>query len=399
MNTATPMLSKGERLTRLYDELKKKPPARSPSEAWTTVSDELALIEQDYAPAGSEKMKILPLDNWMVQPYGPGGFYIPLINGDIRINANGAVGIYNSYTGAYELQKAGADGNAFSEVPGWKYDFNVSKTEKPSSSQPKTIMEQTEEPDPELQPWESFVDSPLEEITATDDMGAGAALQNEPFRFWWHFFFFIMAVVVFLVVPAFGKTVIPEHSQRYLWVLGQHGITAVTLGALLAIGLRVTKSTVGLWGAPSTKIIILGFSTVTAAYLFDATYTFAMGIPQEPWMANLFFGLNGLQTSVLITTLLVFPPLTEELLFRYFFVELMPYRRSKWWTIGTVFVTSFMFAAMHALQYQKWPTLILMFALGAVFAIARIASRGLGLPLLLHSYAIVLGLLCNWLMN
>lgn len=116
-------------------------------------------------------------------------------------------------------------------------------------------------------------------------------------------------------------------------------------------------------------------------------------------MAKLLFGLNGLQTSVLIATLLVFPPLTEELLFRYFFVELMPYKRSKWWAIGTVVATSLVFAAMHALQYQNWPTLILMFALGAIFAIARIASRGLGLPLLLHSYAVVLGLGCNWAMN
>lgn len=116
-------------------------------------------------------------------------------------------------------------------------------------------------------------------------------------------------------------------------------------------------------------------------------------------MAQLLFGLNGLQTSVLIATLLIFPPVTEELLFRYFFVELMPYGRSKGWAVATVVATSLAFAAMHAIQYQSWSTLVLMFSVGAIFATARIVSRGLGLPLLLHSYAVMLGLGFNWLMN
>ena len=116
-------------------------------------------------------------------------------------------------------------------------------------------------------------------------------------------------------------------------------------------------------------------------------------------MAKLFFGLDGLQASVLIATLLALAPLTEEMLFRYFFVELMPYKRSKLWATGTVAATSLAFAALHSFQYQNWSTLTLMLVVGATLAIARITSRGLGLPILLHSYAVVLGLGWAWLMS
>lgn len=397
MNTATPVMSKGERLARLYEVLKEKPAANSPAEAWQIVAAELALIEQDHVPAESDKMKILPLDDWMVQPYGPGGVYIPLINGDVRINANGAIGIYNAYEDKYELQKAGADGHAFSEVPGWKYDFRAKKPKTLSLSQSTEVMGQPVEKSAERQ--SQFVDLPLEELTLIEELEPEAAHQIEPFRFWRHLSFALVALVLFFVVQTFGRAVIPEESQRYLWVLGQHGITALVLGTLLAVSVRATESSMSLWGSPGPKTIALGFTAVTAAYLVSVLYTFAMGTPQEPWMAKLFFGLDGLQVSVLIATLLIFPPLTEELLFRYFFVELMPYKRSKWWAIGAVVATSLSFAALHAFQYQNWPTLTLMFAVGAIFATARIASRGLGLPLLLHSYAVLLGLGCNWLMS
>lgn len=103
MNTITPEMSKGERLALLYKVLKGKPALKSPAEVRQTVSDELALIEQDHAPAGSRKMTILPLDDWMVQPYGSGGVFIPQINADVRINANGAFGIFNAMAGRYEL--------------------------------------------------------------------------------------------------------------------------------------------------------------------------------------------------------------------------------------------------------------------------------------------------------
>lgn len=399
MNTATPLMSKGARLARLYEVLEKKPAANSPAEAWQIVTDELALIEQDHAPAGADKMKILPLDDWMVQPYGPGGFYIPLIYGDVRINANGAVGIYNAYSGKYELQKAGADGRAFSEVPGWKYDASVKKPKRPLPGQSADVVGQLVEKFAKPQPQP--IDLPLEELTLIEESESEpeAAHQIEPFQFWRHLSFALVALVLFFVVQSFGRAVIPEESQRYLWVFGQHGMTALALGILLAVSVRATESSMSFWGTPDPKTIALGFTAVTAAYLVSAAYTFAMGFPQEPWMAKLFFGLDGLQTSVLIATLLVFPPLTEELLFRHFLVELIPYKRSKWWAIGTVVATSLAFAALHALQYQNWPTLTLMFVVGAIFAIARIASRGLGLPMLLHSYAVGLGLGCNWLMS
>ncbi|VVO38498.1 CPBP family intramembrane glutamic endopeptidase [Pseudomonas fluorescens] len=396
MNTITPEMSKGERLALLYKVLKGKPALKSPAEVRQTVSDELALIEQDHAPAGSRKMTILPLDDWMVQPYGSGGVFIPQINADVRINANGAFGIFNAMAGRYELQKAGADGHPFFEIPDWKYDYSVTKPEKQSSVPPAEVIRQPEESTPELLPQDSFTNLSFEQLTQVDKLESEVVCQTSQFRLWRSLLFAFLALVLFLVMQSVGRGVIPEESLGYLWVLGQHGLAALGLGGLLAVS---AKSLISLWGAPNRKIIALVFFAVTAAYVVDAGYTFAMGTPQEPWMAQLLFGLNGLQTSVLIATLLIFPPVTEELLFRYFFVELMPYGRSKGWAVATVVATSLAFAAMHAIQYQSWSTLVLMFSVGAIFATARIVSRGLGLPLLLHSYAVMLGLGFNWLMN
>lgn len=397
MNTVTLAMSKGERLARLYEVLKEKPAASSPAEAWKIVADELALIEQDHVPAGLDRMTIHPLDYWMVQPYGAGGFYIPLINGSVRINANGALGIYNAYAGKYELQKAGGNGLAFTEVAGWNYDFSSKKPEQSSIGQSAEAMRQSVEKSAE--PESQLVDLPLEELTLIEESEPEVSHRIEPFQFWRHLSFALIALVLFFVVPALGGAVIPEESQRYLWVLGQHGTTALALGGLLVISMRTTTSSMSLWGSPSPKAIVLGFSAVTGAYLASTAYTYAMGIPQEPWMAKLFFGLDGLQVSVLIATLLALPPLTEEMLFRYFFVELMPYKRSKWWATGTVAATSLAFAALHSFQYQNWSTLTLMLVVGATLAIARITSCGLGLPILLHSYAVLLGLGCAWLMS
>ncbi|HHN5113598.1 TPA: CPBP family intramembrane glutamic endopeptidase, partial [Pseudomonas aeruginosa] len=328
--------------------LKEKPAANSPVEAWKIIADELALIEQDHVPAGLDRMTIHPLDYWMVQPYGAGGFYIPLINGSVRINANGALGIYNAYADKYELQKAGANGVAFTEVAGWHYDFSAKKPEHSSIGQSAEAMRQPAEKSTE--PESQLVDLPQEELTLIEEPEPEAAYRIEPFQFWRHLSYALIALMLFFVVPALGGAVIPEESQRYLWVLGQHGTTALALGVLLVISMRTTASSMSLWGSPSPKAIVLGFSAVTGAYLASAAYTYATGTPQEPWMAKLFFGLDGLQASVLIATLLALPPLTEEMLFRYFFVELMPYKRSKLWATGTVAATSLAFAALHSFQ-------------------------------------------------
>ncbi|MNJ33090.1 CAAX amino terminal protease self- immunity [compost metagenome] len=398
MTTAVTVIqNKGDRLALLYEVLKEKPATNSPADTSQMMADELAIIEKKYAPVGEEKMTLLPLDNWMVQQYGLGGFYIPLIGGSVRINANGAFGIYNARTQEYAFLKAGSDGDGFSEAPGWEYDYSATKPKQHSLCQTTEVMEQYTDKPVELQ--SQFDDHSLKKSALIEELKPEVVHEINGFPFWRQLSFALIAVVLFLVVPTIGNSLVPEESRRYLWVLGQHGTTALLLAALVAVSLSVTKSSMCFWGSLSSKAVALGFTSITAAYLTSVGYIVATGTPQESWIAKLFLGLDEFQASILIASLLVFPPLTEELLFRHFFVELMPYKRSSWWAFWTVGATSLAFAAMHSFQYHNWATLTLMFVMGAIFSIARIASRGLGLPLLLHSYAVMLGLVCNWLMN
>jgi hypothetical protein len=75
--------------------------ASSPGEVWKNLSELLREVEDEYTPDGCEKMTILELSNENVQPYGLGGYMIPLIGYEILINANGAFRIKNIYKSSF----------------------------------------------------------------------------------------------------------------------------------------------------------------------------------------------------------------------------------------------------------------------------------------------------------
>ncbi len=83
----------------------------------------LQQVEDQYAPVDSEKMTIPKLTDKMVVSYGAGGFFLPLIGGEIHINANGAAGFYDCYKGKYQLEISSASGVSFLSVPGFRYPF------------------------------------------------------------------------------------------------------------------------------------------------------------------------------------------------------------------------------------------------------------------------------------
>jgi hypothetical protein len=117
------MLSKGQRLELFYEALKKAPRPSNPQESRDTAATVLEQIENKYAPEGEEKMTIPKLEHRFNVPYGRGGIYIPLINGEIHINATGATGFYDCNRGdpLYRLVLTSANGTPFEPVPDFKY--------------------------------------------------------------------------------------------------------------------------------------------------------------------------------------------------------------------------------------------------------------------------------------
>ncbi len=86
----------------------------------------------------------------------------------------------------------------------------------------------------------------------------------------------------------------------------------------------------------------------------------------------------------LIASLIVLPPIVQELAYRHFLLTAVPIERSKRLAAVTVFVTALMFWHAHS-GYIHTPTDWLMFILGLVLGWARVATGGLLLPSSLHA--------------
>ncbi|MAB98757.1 MAG: hypothetical protein CMK71_11935 [Pseudomonadaceae bacterium] len=103
--------------------MRKAGPPSSAKQSRDMMARILKQVEDQYAPPGSEKMTILELTHRMVVPYGSGGFFVPLIGGEIHINANGAAGLFDCYQSKYQLEIASASGAPFLAVLGFQYPF------------------------------------------------------------------------------------------------------------------------------------------------------------------------------------------------------------------------------------------------------------------------------------
>ena len=92
----------------------------------------------------------------------------------------------------------------------------------------------------------------------------------------------------------------------------------------------------------------------------------------------------GQRDPFLILTIVVWAPLTEELLFRGYLFEV--WRRSRLGLWGTLIFTSSLFALMHSGQYGV-ASLVFMFCFSFLMGATREQSGSVWLPIILHSLA------------
>lgn len=113
-------------------------------------------------------------------------------------------------------------------------------------------------------------------------------------------------------------------------------------------------------------------------------------------MEKLLSELSTAQIVLFLSMLLVFPPLSEELLYRHFLIRLFPSRGRSWQCVAVI-ITAALFVLLHG-QYKNWTSFLLLGCLGVIFDVARIASGGLLAPVLLHSFAEVAGMTSDWVL-
>ncbi|OAB50905.1 CPBP family intramembrane glutamic endopeptidase [Pseudomonas thivervalensis] len=213
---------------------------------------------------------------------------------------------------------------------------------------------------------------------------------SAPYRFFPRLGMFVLATLVVFLAAMPEILFVPADMQAYLAFTTTSGITALILLGLFALQHRSDSGTP--WRGHSIgKPLQWGAIGIVGAYLLFGVAVFVLGLPREVFMAELLDGLNRWQTAIKIASLIVLPPIAEELFFRHYLFRLFPYENSRAWTWVAIIVTSAVFAGMH-IQYGNWITVVLIFACGGVFAIARVVSGGLLVPVLLHSLAEIVAL-------
>lgn len=170
-------------------------------------------------------------------------------------------------------------------------------------------------------------------------------------------------------------------------ILVTYVVPAVMLVALLLIHRRLVPG-ISIAGNIKLKHLAIGSAAVLTTYLVCLAAVLTLGLGREITMILLAVGRTETQQMIMISMLFVFPPIVEEIAFRHFILGSIPYRRNLLWSFLAITGSAIAFMAAHFLAYDLWTTHVAMFTLGVIFAVARIVTGGLLLPMLLHSLAV-----------
>lgn len=155
-----------------------------------------------------------------------------------------------------------------------------------------------------------------------------------------------------------------------LWCCG-----AVVLCCMFAVHWRLVQPASSILGMVTGRQWATGLGAVFASYTICIPVTLALGNEREPVTRFLGLGMTQAQYWWLIPSLIVLPPIVEELAYRHFLLTAVPVELSKRFAAVAVFVTALMFWHAHS-GYIYTPTKWLMFTLGLVLGWARVATRG-----------------------
>lgn len=147
-------------------------------------------------------------------------------------------------------------------------------------------------------------------------------------------------------------------------------------------------------GCVRQRSSVLPAIAVLAVYTIEFAYGRLTGQQPEQWVVEQLHQPLWQLISFFIT-ILVLAPIGEEILFRG--VLLNVFRTTHSWTLWAgVVIIALVFASIHK-QYENLSTMAELLLLAVIFAWARLRSGGLLLPILLHSFAAILGSSANLL--
>lgn len=185
----------------------------------------------------------------------------------------------------------------------------------------------------------------------------------------------------------------PDSLRLSYGVPVYYGPAAILLLTLFALHRWVCFPDLRFVGTLRSGDVRWGILAVSVLYLSAYGVMLLIGLPREPTMVGLYLQKTQVQIVVLVFSLVLLPPIVEELAFRHFLLSLLPFNANRAIAIIATVATAFFFSWVHSYEYLN--TYVLLFGCGIVFAAARIRSNGMVLPIALHSYAIVFALVCD----
>ncbi|WP_116799514.1 CPBP family intramembrane glutamic endopeptidase [Pseudomonas syringae] len=204
----------------------------------------------------------------------------------------------------------------------------------------------------------------------------------------------LIGPAVYVIYRQFVK-ILMEHIP-YLTLIAYdvpilYGPPAILLVAVLWLQ-KLLKPHHSLLGTIKRRHLVIGLVSVSAAYAASIGVSIFLGFGRELSMQGLGFGKSEPQYLLMVISLLILPPIVEEIAFRHFILGMLPFKHNV--LVATVAVTfsSLWFMYAHLGRYDFWPTHALMLTLGVIFSVSGIQTGGLLLPMILHSAAVAIAL-------
>ncbi|CAM3976861.1 putative 24.3 kDa protein [Pseudomonas reidholzensis] len=232
--------------------------------------------------------------------------------------------------------------------------------------------------------------------TSAPALSSPAAPVPSNYNFFKRLAMLVLAVVIYLaasLIVVLPDPSLPLTSQR---LINTVGYAAVGLLVLLFLQYRKQGLAEVIMGQRLRQPLVYGLVAMVGTYALGGLVMSLFDIPRESFMVHFYDGLGPMQVALLSLTLVLFPPVAEELLFRHYLMRVFPLHKGRFWQWTAIVVSTLVFVGLHD-QYDNYVTLVTLLVVGLILGIARVASGGLLVPVLLHACAEVVAITINYL--
>jgi len=198
-----------------------------------------------------------------------------------------------------------------------------------------------------------------------------------------------LALVLFIPFAFCAASIAFGVHDYWLGALVPLCVCACIMLTLYCFNTRARSS----WGSMLIlyRDLALYMGLVLINYLGFYAVGFARGV-EEVWMTQKVYTLTLWTPGFLpfLLAVIFIAPITEELFYRGLVLSVFRRDTSRSWCVISIVASSALFMLSHT-QYVYYQTYIYLFVLGVLLSFARLRTGSLSVPIIMHSFAGLLG--------